>query len=499
MAVDRDAVKYELYRREPSVFRSNLLVDGPDGIAKFGTFMSPVQRADFTALDPALKYLCKVSDQKPAIQRFWQQRSRGYSKTTDLASSALYCLYACPHKLDAVVCAEDREQALLIREQMLKILQYNDWLYKFIDVQRARIKNKRTDATLNSLSRDTASSFGLTPELVIADEFTHWSQEQFWGSVFSSFNKTASRGGVLIVACNAGWGTDWKWQVREHARTSDKWYFSAPAGYAPWYNESDIEEQRAGLTPSEFGRLWLNEWQSSSGEYVSLEEADACVNDQLKKLSATEKDGNYYVASVDYAEKSDRTVGCVGELHGGKIRIVRMDVCDPEMMPDKTMPISWVEQWMLNVQHKFGGQRGHVTFIVDPYQLKYVIQRVEHRCEIEEFDFGSGVGNYELSVILRSMIVNKRIEWYRGVGEIYDLNGKLFNPLRGRDDLCSELAKLIRKNAGNGKRWRFDHIKGEHDDRAFAVGAIARHIVKNTGGIDEWTVQQPINNGEFNL
>jgi hypothetical protein len=486
----------EMCRRDPMFFRNNLIVDGPNGPDKFGKFMSPLQRKNFAALDPALKHLTGIGPQ-PQIQRFWDQRSRGYSKTTDQATNVLYALTFCPKKLDAVVAAEDRDQALLIREQMLKVLQYNDWLYKYIDVQRNRIKNKTTDATLNSLSRDTASSFGLTPELVIADEFTHWTQEDFWSSVFSSFNKTAARGGTLIVACNAGWGTDWKWKVRELARTSPLWHYSAPSGWAPWYRDIDIDEQRAGLTASEFGRLWMNEWQASSGEFVTLEEADACVNPMLVKLNKTPVDGHSFVASLDYAEKKDRCVGVVSDLYDGVIRIHRMDVIDPEQMPDKRVKASWVYEWMKTVQQAFGGTNGNVTFILDPYQTLHFIQQLETEMDIERFEFASGNGNYEMSVILRLLITNRKVQWYPGCGQILDEHGRIWQEEKGRDDLASELAKLVTKRIGTGKRWRFDHVSGEHDDRAFALGAVCRHIVLNSGGVDEWFVNQPTLPGVF--
>lgn len=474
--------------RDPMYFRENIVVEGPNGPEMFGNFMADFQRKDFAALDPALKFLAGVTQEKPPKQRFYIQRGRGSSKTTDRAVDVLWLLFAARRKIDGVVCAEDREQALLIREQLLKILQYNTWLYDHIDVQKNRIKNKRTDATLNSLSRDKNSSFGLTPDITIVDEFTHMAQQDFWSSVFSSFNKRVHAGGILIVTCNAGVGRDWKWNVHEMARQSDLWHYSAPHGHAPWYQDKDIDEQRGGLSVSEFRRLWMNEWQDSGGEFITLEEADRCQMNDLFMRDCTEHDGWQYVASLDYAEKHDRTVGVVTHLYNGEIIVDRMDVIDPYTVPDGVVRLEWCEQWIDNVIERFGGRRGSVIFVADKWQLLYLIQKLTDKgVEIYPFDFKSGSGNWEMSMILRGLILHQKVKWYPGCGEVRDRNGRLYKPELGRDDLASELAALNVKNI-HGGRWRFEHTKTGHDDRSYALGAACRHIVMCSGGMEEWAL-----------
>lgn len=483
----------EMCRRDPMYFRRSLIIDGPAGPQRWGPLISPVQERDFVAIDMGLKYLCGRGP-KPPVQRYWIQRSRGYSKTTDRASDVLYLLFACPRKIDAVVAGEDREQAGLIREQMLKILQFNDWLYEFIDPQAKQIKNKHTDSTLRFLSRDVNSSFGLTPEFVIADEFTHWRQQDFWASLNSSLAKTEHRGGMLIIACNAGVGRGWHYKAKEHAASSPEWYHSSPEGYAPWYNEKSILEQQATLSYTDYRRLWHNEWQDSGGEFVTKTEAEACILDGLQP----EKEGRggwSYVAALDYAEKVDRTVGVVGHLFDGEVIVDRMDVVCPKTIEGSIVPVSWCENWIRNIQRAFRD----VTFVVDNYQLIYVIERLSAEgYDIHSFDFKGGVGNFQLALILRGLILQKRVHWYPQCGQILDAGGKPYRLEEdGPDDLVSELSKLVIKSSRS--RWRFDHLQNEHDDRAFALGALCRHIVMNSGGIDSWQITPPLDNGMFNL
>ena len=217
------AAHIELCRRDPMYFREQLIIDGASRDPKrFGEVMAEFQRKDFEALDPCLKWLSGLKfptpggsprlAPKPLIRRFFIQRGRGSSKTSDLATCFLWLLAFSPLHLDMVVAAEDRDQASLIKEQATKIIHNNPWLDKFVKVQRGRMLNPKTGSALNCVPRDKWGSFGITPDVVMVDEFTHVSDEGFWGSMLSSF---AKKEGALILACNAGAGVDWKWRVKE--------------------------------------------------------------------------------------------------------------------------------------------------------------------------------------------------------------------------------------------------------------------------------------------
>jgi hypothetical protein len=476
-------------RRFPAMFRNSLNIDAASGVACLGDVMEKWQREDFEAMDPCLRFLAGYSDEEPAIRRFWRQRSRGHSKTSDIAAQVTYLLWAGKNGLDGMAAAEDKDQAKLLRNQMHKLAKHNPWLAKTLDYNNYVVKNKETGATLTIMSRDTNSSWGLTPDFVIADEFTHWSQQEFWSSVFSSFAKKPTC--MLIVGCNAGAGRDWKWKMKEMARQSPLWHYSAPPGIvASWFTKETIDEQKAGLPPTVYSRLWLNEWQETGGEFVSMPEAEACRDDTLKYRHRTENDGWKYVAVLDYAPKKDNTVGVVMHLMGNKIIIDRMDVIKPT--PDKPTPVKWVETWMENIQHLFGGQYGQVHFVLDAYQLMGVTEDyLEKGYSVELFDFASGKGNWELSTTLRQLIVHKRLAWYPGCGEpTGGAPSKVLNLAPDRDDLEVELASLVVELYSNGRRWRFNHLQDEyhHDDRAFAIGAGCHYIIKNSGGFEHWDI-----------
>lgn len=468
-------------RRDPLFFRDSLVIDAASrDPRKFGDVIAPFQEADFEAMAPTLKWVAGVSDAVPKVRRFFIQRGRGSSKTSDLAICVLYLVAFGKRMLDMCVAAEDKEQSTLILKQAEKILANNAWLRDFVSIQRTKILNNRTGSSMVCLSRDKFSSFGLTPDLVIVDEFTHVTQPGFWHSLVSSFTKKER---MLIVACNAGTGYDWHWDVKQFAIDSPLWYHNSPHGHAPWYSKEAIDEQRALLSIHEFNRLWLNEWQDAAGEFVSLSEADACIDPNLSVRSKTVADGYWYVASLDYAEKHDRTVGCVAHIYNGKIIVDRMDVVVPERLDPQVVPVAWCEEWIEEVSAQFGGKNGNVFFVLDKYQLLGSMQRLETAYPIEPFEFKGGIGNWEMALILRHLILQKQIHWYPGCGSISN-NGL-------RDDLSTELASLITKTSANG-RWRFDHTSSGYDDRAFALGACCRFIVMNCGGLDEWGLGQSL-------
>jgi hypothetical protein len=480
-----------LSKRSPKIFRENLIVDGPTGPGLWKGFMAEFQKKDFAAIDPGMMYIAGVTKEEPEQQRYFIQRTRGSSKTTDIAACVIWMIAFSQRKLDGVGCAEDKDQARLIPEQAEKILRYNPWLSEFIERQKNRLVNKITGSQFQILSRDTSSSFGLTPDFTICDEFTHWSQASFWTSIASSFAKREHAGGLLIVATNAGKGTDWKYDVAENAKASPMWYYSAPYGPPCWYRPEAIEEQRKLLPRHEFQRLWMNEWQTEVGDFVSLSEADNCIHPKLTQRDCTEEDGYIYVASIDYGEKNDRTVMTV--MHANEdctIIVDRMDVIDPQAQNTKSIPIKWVEEWMEMVVDRFGGRYGTVYFVIDPYQLLSVIQRYENRFNIHKFEFASGKGNFVLSSALRQLILARRVLWYEGCGNIYDSTGKIFKEEEGRNDLSTELSKLIVKQNTSGQ-WRIDHLNTEHDDRAFSLGAGCHFIVTNQG-YEQFDVSDPL-------
>jgi hypothetical protein len=302
-----------------------------------------------------------------------------------------------------------------------------------------------------------------------------------WHSLLSSAAKKPNC--ILTILTNAGVGRGWQWEIREHARTSPRWYFSSLQGpQAPWITDDWLAEQRALLPEPVFERLWLNVWQQAEGNFLTLAEVEACRSTE-RRYQHEGQPGRYYVAAIDYAEKNDFTVGCVCHREGDLVVVDRMDVVKPT--PSTPTRIAWVEDWIEDVASRFQ----HVEFVVDEFQLLGTIQRLEHKYPVGRFAFAGGEGNHRLAATLRRLIVHQRVQWYPDCGVVPGLH---------RDDLETELASLILKQSASG-RIRIDHQQDgtHHDDRAFTLGVACLTLTEESSSPDFMIVTPPTVDGRF--
>lgn len=443
--------------------------------------IQPWQQRDFAALDPAW-YALAGRGSTNGIRRAYLERPRGHSKTTDTAIQVTWILQHAKDAVRGLAAAADQEQALLLHTAIADLIRHNPLICPDLEVQKLVVKNRETESRLQVISSDVTSSWGQLPDFVLCDELCHWTHPDLWYSLCSSAAKKPDC--LLLVLTNAGIGRGWTWDVREAARTSPEWYFSSlEESCAPWITPQTLAEQRRLLPPPVYARLWQNRWQHSDGEFVTLAEAEACIDPTLTEQE-TGQPGRQYIAAVDYAEKHDRTVGVVVHREPQGLVVDRMDVAVPA--PGQPVLVRWVEDWLVRV----AGQFGDVRFILDEYQLLSVIQTYESVYDLTRFDFSAGKGNHALAITLRQLILHRQVRWAPGTGQLASS--------AGRDDLTTELAALLLKT-GSGSRWRIDHRResGHHDDRAFALGAACLHAIRESPTDLTWDVLGPSPDGSF--
>jgi hypothetical protein len=457
-------------------FRECILVDAGNKLQPLGKVMSGVQREDFAARDECLLWTAqipkrangKVIDrEKPKIRKFYTQRSRGYSKTSDIALDVIWLLMFCNYKIDGLIVAEDLEQAQLVIGQAGKIVDANPWLMQFIDVQKKALVSKVTKGLFKCLSSDLGSSLGLSPDVVIADEWSAWSDSKWWDSIFSSSGKKDK---MLIVGCNALATGSWQIAKRELFKNEPDWYCSIPYGYAPWFTEETIHAQRVGIDYAEFQRLWMNVDSDVGSVFIEEHQVAACRNELLQREDNGSDHIPFYVVAVDYAERIDRTVITVSHLYDGVVVVDRMDVIDPRLR-DGVVLVSEVLELLDSIDIQFGLQ-SEVAYVFDKHQMAHCCQILKSAGKyVEEFEFRSGIGNHQASILLQQYLMEQKVSWYPGCGEMYDADGNIWMPQDMPDNLETELCDLIIKDIPGSKRWRFDHPRGGHDDRAFTIAA----------------------------
>ncbi|MFN0199339.1 MAG: terminase large subunit domain-containing protein [Planctomycetaceae bacterium] len=478
----RQELDLRVARESPAAFRRMLRISDAHTVP-WAAQIQPWQEQDFQNLDNAWRKLAGHAVTS-RYDRAYLERPRGHSKTTDMAVQLAWILLFARTPRSGLAVAADREQSALIRHAIERIARLNPALCDSLVFHNHAVINPRNHSRLDIISSDVNSSWGRLPDFVICDELCHWDQRELWFSLFSSAAKQPHC--LLAVLTNAGVGRDWQWDVRELARTCNNWYFSSLDGsHAPWISAAWLDEQRRLLPTPLFNRLWLNEWQHSDGEFVTLDEADACIDPALS-IREEGTPGVRYVAAIDYAEKHDDTVGVVVHREGDRVVVDRLDMISPS--PLRPVPIAWVEEWIEQTAVRFPS----VEFVVDEYQLLGTIQKLSGVYPLVRFPFASGKGNHVLALALRRLIVNRELNWYLGCGQRPGIGE--------RDDLATELASLKLVQSPSG-RCRFDHRRDgvHHDDRSFAVGAACWHLLGQTEptGPDWFSLTPPSAEGSF--
>lgn len=279
--------------------------------AAIGDVMDDWQMDDFSALDPALMRAAGRGNE-PAKMRAWLERPRGHSKTTDLAVTCCYALAFATRPLRGYAYAADKDQAGLLKQAIGTILRLNPWLGSILSVESHRVINvakghPAEGGTLTIEASDVGSSYGILPDIIIADEVCHWEGDgSLWHSLISSAAKRSNC--LLVVISNAGFVDSWQWNIREAARTDEAWYFSRLDGpRASWMTEARLAEQQRMLPGIAFARLWLNEWSSGGGDALRREDIDQAFVEGLEPLPPR-LSGWSFVAGLDLGISRDSSV-----------------------------------------------------------------------------------------------------------------------------------------------------------------------------------------------
>lgn len=468
-------------RQSPLAFREALQLTN-NQLRPANELFEDWQRTDFAALDDAWKRLAGFEVPK-STRLAYIERPRGHSKTSDMAVQLAWILAYGRPQLHGVAAAADQDQARLIRDAIARLIGLNPYFCKPLEVRQNEVLNPETGSRLSIISSDVKSSWGLLPDFVICDELCHWEKPDLWHSLFSAAAKKPDA--LLAILTNAGVGRNWQWELREHARTSNTWYFSTLDGpSAPWISSEFLVEQQRLLPEAIYDRIWNNRWQHTSGSFVSAQQVRACRDNQLSQQQTGQPHRQYF-AAIDYAEKHDYTVGVVVHREGDAFVVDRMDVAVPSV--DAPVLVSWVEEWIEQIADSFP----QVSFTLDEYQLLNTIQRLSSRYDIRRFEFRAGLGNHKLAVNLRSLIVNRQLHWYPDCGASDELTPG--------DNLESELCSVILRQNATG-RCRIDHVTNgvQHDDRVFALGAACLAAMEQSALQAEWMdVQLPNAQQEF--
>jgi hypothetical protein len=310
----------------PEVFRQHLLIDTDTGPHPLAHCLDTWQAADFAALDSGWRRV--AGHDIAGAQRAYLERPRGHSKTADLAVMATWALFAARKQITGVAAAADKDQARLLRDSIAKLVSLNTWLAPILEVQAYRVANRRTGSTLEILSADALSSYGLTPDFIVADELTHWPSDALWVSLLSAAAKRAHSMLVIISNAGVGAGSSWQWKIRASAEIDPDWYFHSLNGCcASWISAKHLAEQRRLLPSIAFDRLWQNRWTTGAGD--ALDHADIARAVVCRGPLRRRKPGHVVVGGIDVGLRRDSSCFLVLSKSVGETRVIERPGPDP--------------------------------------------------------------------------------------------------------------------------------------------------------------------------
>jgi phage terminase large subunit-like protein len=461
-----DPPKIARFSKSPAAFRESLLIDADGGPRLFQP--DDWQRRDFESLDGGWRR-CVGQQVEYGLSRAYLERPRGHSKTTDEALMGLWAVVFAPGQITGVVAAGDRDQARLIRDAIARLVRANGWLSEILDIQAHRVANTATGSSLEILSSDADTSYGLTPDFVLIDELVHWANRDLWDSLISAAAKR--QGCMVVVISNAGrgMGSSWQWEVREACRQSPEWYFSRLDGPVASWIVSDprrLDEQRRLLPPKVYARLWLNEWQVEAGDALDGRDIQASIRLGGPKLHAPIDFNMPTLAALDIGLKNDRSALVVVQLDVLRqhINLVWCQAWSP-LTRGGQVNLDDVERALVDVQ----GRYAPLLVAFDPWQCQHLAQRVRGKgVNMREFIFSAANCNH---------MAHSLLQVFR--------NGQI--SLYSDEALLRDLQRLLIEERSNGT-YRLTAVRDRegHADRAMALAMLLPFAVSS---LESWAAE----------
>jgi hypothetical protein len=390
-------------------------------------------------------------------------RPRGGRKSTDAAALcvALHMTIA-PAGATSFVVAADSEQAGIVLDSVRSFLRGARALRKFIKVEARRVvflADGEPTSSIAVLPADEASSYGLRPYLVIADELSVWpdsaNAKGLWSAVVSAMPKI--KGSKLVVVTSAGAPDHWSATVLEHARTSAQWQVLETPGPLPWISSEVLAEQRSLLTGSAYARLHENRWVAGEDRLTTPEQVRACVGHTGR---LTPQRGVRYTLGLDVGLVNDKT--CLTIAHRERRDDAEVVVVDHQEVwqgtKDRPVDLGVVEEYCREAVRQYPGR-----MVFDPWQSVHLAQRLRARgISVEEFTFSSAsVGH--LAVTLYRLLRDRLLD------------------LPDDDELTSELSSVVLRENAPGV-YRIDTTGHGHDDRVISLALVAQHLASQGSG-----------------
>lgn len=376
----------------------------------------------------------------------WFELSKGLGKSTLAAAWAVAECLAHPDTW-VDVAAVDRDQAGILLGFAAGFCTRTPGINSHARPLKDRIAFDN-QSMLQVLSADEPSAHGSGGRgrryRVVLDELALWPDLGLAHALIASTGKVADSQVLILSNPGAVRGGE-VWRLRELARQGQAgWYLYAPEDSIKpgWITDAWREQMKVALPPALYERFVLGRWSDGEDTFLTREQVLACVDPAWQRQTG----GTIPVyMACDLGLRKDRTAIAVIGWIGDKVTLLDLVVMDPKQSAVSEVSIEIVEQTLLRLAEVFPVRR----VLIDPWQLAGSRQRLEGRLPIAEFPYV--VSNQEkVSKTLYSLVAQGKLRLYPDPA------------------LVDELACL--RSVMTPKGFRFDHRRGNHNDRAVALG-----------------------------
>lgn len=396
----------------------------------------------------------------------WESRPRSGSKSTDAGAIIIaVALVLLPPGSFLYGFAVDLDQAEILIKAIEGFCRRTPGLEAHVDLANNKVTFSN-GSTFEALPADAASSWGLKPSFVVADEVCQWpsttNAKEMWEAMFSSLGKVP--GAKLLCISTSGDPAHWTRDIYETALTSPMWTTADIPGLLPWVSTDYLDEQRRMLSPAVFARLHMNEWTSPDDRLTNLEDLRACV---AHRGSLPPQSGARYVIGVDLAVKVDNAVAAICHAvktpAGGQTVVLdHMEVWEPRkgrLGKRRQVDLETVRGWLSEAAPRYN----HALLVFDPAKGEQMIPELKRQGLRVEEDTFTPAKNNDRAISLYTAIQDHRLA------------------LPDDDALIDELANVtLRESSPNVLR--LDHVSGRHDDRATALSLANFHLTHQPTG-----------------
>ncbi len=383
----------------------------------------------------------------------WIGRSRGYSKTSDVAAATLGAMLSqLPAGSKAYAAAADRDQARLLVDSIEGYAIRTPELKNLVKVEAFKVSTPSTGVTLDVLAADGASAYGLRPSWLVIDELCQWPESvnarRFYEAISTAVPKMPNARGIVITT--AGSPGHWSRGVYDTAVAEPEiWRVSEIHEPAPWIDRKLVEAERRRLPESAFGRLWQNRWAAPEDSAFRYEDVIACAT--LDGALAAQPN-HRYVVTVDLGWRNDRTAVAVAHADGGMRLVVdRLEVI--QGTKEHEVDLTRIETMLETLAREYDA-----PIYGDPAQFVSMRQRLQSR-GLRVFDHVfSATSNTKLALLLLELVRANNLR------------------IPNREELVSEFlnVRIVEKGPG---LYRVDHAPDKHDDQVVAVGMAAMQLI----------------------